>query len=35
MMDHTRYQKQFFNPPVAKMEWAKKDYVDKVHDRTP
>ena len=29
MMDHTKYQKQFFNPPVSEMKWAKKDYVDK------
>ena len=29
MMDHTKYQKQFFNPPVADMKWAKKDSVDK------
>lgn len=29
MMDHTKYQKQFFNPPVIEQKWAKKDYVDK------
>ena len=29
MMDHTKYTKQFFNPPVAELKWAKKDYVDK------
>ena len=29
MMDHTKYQKQFFNPPVANMRWAKKDSIDK------
>ena len=29
MMDHTKYQKQFFNPPVTQLKWAAKDYVDK------
>ena len=29
MMDHTKYQKQFFNPPVINMNWAKKDSIDK------
>ncbi len=29
MMDHTKYQKQFFNPPVAMQKWAKKDHIEK------
>ena len=29
MMDHTKYTKQFFNPPVAELNWAKKDSVEK------
>ena len=29
MMDHTKYQKQFFNPPVTDYKWTKKDSIDK------
>jgi len=28
MMNYRKYTKQFFNPPVVKCGWAKKDYVD-------
>ena len=29
MMDHTKYQKQFFNPPAMEYQWAKKDSIEK------
>jgi len=29
MMNHRKYTRQFFNPPVANMKWAQKDYIDK------
>ena len=29
MMDHTKYRKQFYNPPTAEMKWTQKDSVDK------
>ncbi len=29
MMNPDKYKKQFFNPPVAELKWAKKDAVDK------
>ncbi len=29
MMDHTKYQKQFFNPPVTERKWTQKDHIDK------
>ena len=29
MMNHKKYQRQYFLPPYKCMKWAEKDYVDK------
>ena len=29
MMNHTKYKKQFFNPPETGLKWAQKDSVQK------
>ena len=28
MMDHRKYQRQYYMPPVECYEWVKKEYVD-------
>ena len=32
MMNHKKYKRQYFMPPVECMDWAKKEYVEKATD---
>ena len=32
MKNVTKYQRQYFMPPVRCMKWAEKEYVDKAAD---
>ena len=32
MMNPSKYQRQYFMPPVKCMKWAEKEYVDKAPD---
>ena len=29
MMNHKKYQRQYFMPPAECMDWTKKEYIDK------